>query len=399
MPPVEPPPPDPDATSDVAGHLGVPGAGPRSVRGRRRHRTRNVILLVVVAVLVVGVAVAGRIQLQEYAISPGTAQPVAPLVSVPPGRARRTGARILLTDVEISQVSLLDWLPDRLSSDTQILPVQAVLGPLTPASQLVAQGYLEMAQSQDAAKALALRTLGYTVGQRSAGVVVYSVLTGTPAAGAGLQVGQVITSVDGRSTTTACQFLAALASASPGQTVALSVEQSVPTAHGTLRPGAVVVTHVRLARRPRSVGASGPTGCPGVPSLPTGFLGISTETQIDFTYPFPVHVATQSIGGPSAGLAMTLGIVAKLSGDDVTGGHIVAATGTIDASGQVGDVSGVPQKTIAVERAGATAFLVPPQELAAARSKATPGLHVYAVSTFAQALGVLRSLGGRVPRP
>jgi len=353
---------------------------------------------VVVAILVIGVVVAGRIQLQEYAISPGTAQPVAPLVSVPPGRARRTGARILLTDVEISQVSLLDWLPDRLSSDTQILPTQEVLGPGIPESQLIAQGYLEMAQSQDAAKALALRTLGYTVGQRNAGVVVAAVLTGTPAAQQGLQVGQVITAVDGRPTTTACQLLGALVPASPGDTVALSVEQSVPTAYGTLRPGPTVVDRVRLARRPRSDQVSGPTGCPGIPHLPAGFLGITTETQIDFTYPFPLHVATENIGGPSAGLAMTLGIIAKLSGDDVTGGHIVAATGTINAAGQVGDVSGVPQKTIAVERAGATAFLVPPQELAAARSKATPGLHVYAVSTFAQALAVLRALGGKVPR-
>lgn len=356
------------------------------------------VLLVIVVVLVIGVVVAGHVQLQEYAISPGTAQPVAPLVSVPPGRARRTGAQILLTDVEISQVSLLDWLPDRLSSDTQILPAQQVLGPVTPASQLISQGYLEMAQSQDAAKALALRTLGYPVGQRNAGVVVFSVLGGTPAAALGLQIGQVITAVNGRPITTSCQFLGALVPVSPGQSVALTVEQSVPTAYGTLRPGPVVVEHVRLARRPRADQVSGPTGCPGVAAFPTGFLGIATETQIDFTYPFPVHVATQEIGGPSAGLAMTLGIIAKLSGDDVTGGHIVAATGTIDAAGQVGDVSGVPQKTIAVERAGATAFLVPPQELHAAKSKATPGLHVYPVSTFAQALRVLRRLGGQVPR-
>ena len=62
----------------------------------------------------------------------------------------------------------------------------------------------------------------------------------------------------------------------------------------------------------------------------------------------------------------------------------------------MGDVGGVAQKTIAVERAGATVFFVPPQELAAARSKATPQLHVYAVSTLHQALGILERLGGTV---
>jgi PDZ domain-containing protein len=60
----------------------------------------------------------------------------------------------------------------------------------------------------------------------------------------------------------------------------------------------------------------------------------------------------------------------------------------------VGDVGGVPQKTIAVERAGATVFFVPPQEYKAALSKDTPQLHVYAVSTLDQALAILKRLGG-----
>ena len=60
--------------------------------------------------------------------------------------------------------------------------------------------------------------------------------------------------------------------------------------------------------------------------------------------------------------------------------------GTIAPDGAVGDVGGVPQKTIAVERAGATVFFVPPQEYKAALSKDTSQLHVYAVSTLDQAL-------------
>ena len=106
---------------------------------------------------------------------------------------------------------------------------------------------------------------------------------------------------------------------------------------------------------------------------------------------------TADIGGPSAGLAMTLGIIDKLSGGDLTGKRTVAATGTIDAQGDVGDVGGVAQKTIAVERAGATVFFVPPQEYAAAMSKDTPQLHVYAVSSLDQALKILKNLGGTIP--
>ena len=94
---------------------------------------------------------------------------------------------------------------------------------------------------------------------------------------------------------------------------------------------------------------------------------------------------------------MTLGIIDKLSGGHLTGNRTVAATGTIDPQGDVGDVGGVPEKTVAVERAGATVFFVPPQEYQAALSKDTPQLHVYAVSTLGQALRILQRLGGTLP--
>ncbi len=113
-----------------------------------------------------------------------------------------------------------------------------------------------------------------------------------------------------------------------------------------------------------------------------GYLGVVVETQQDFDYPFPVAVDTSEIGGPSAGLAMTLGIIDTLSSGHLTGGRTVAATGTITPTGAVGDVGGVAQKTVAVERAGATVFFVPPDELAAAKSKDVPSLHIYAVSSL-----------------
>jgi PDZ domain-containing protein len=125
-------------------------------------------------------------------------------------------------------------------------------------------------------------------------------------------------------------------------------------------------------------------------------VGIEPEDQIAYAYPFPVSIDVVDIGGPSAGLAMTLGVIDALSSGSLTGGHTVAATGTMDASGDVGDVGGVPQKTVAVENAGASIFLVPPQEYRAAMSKDRPGLAIYAVSTLDQALDVLEAHGGHI---
>jgi len=128
------------------------------------------------------------------------------------------------------------------------------------------------------------------------------------------------------------------------------------------------------------------------------FLGVVVETRSTYTLPFDVNIDVGQIGGPSAGLALTLGLLDVLSNGELTGGHRVAATGTISLDGAVGDVGGVAQKAVAVRKAGAQIFLVPPQELGNAKSHAG-SMKVYAVSTLQQALDDLQALGGKVPAP
>src|SRR4029450_11881999 len=67
-----------------------------------------------------------------------------------------------------------------------------------------------------------------------------------------------------------------------------------------------------------------------------------------------------SIGGPSAGLMFSLGIYDTLTPGSLTGGEVVAGTGTIDGSGKVGPIGGIQQKIVGARDAGARLFLVPP---------------------------------------
>jgi Lon-like protease len=105
-----------------------------------------------------------------------------------------------------------------------------------------------------------------------------------------------------------------------------------------------------------------------------------------------------NIGGPSAGLALTLGLLDALSSGQLTGGLKVAATGTIDPLGHVGPIGDAAQKAVAVRRAGATVFFVPPANYKDAKSEAG-SMKVYQVTTLEQALQDLKSLGGEVPNP
>ncbi|MFJ4472542.1 S16 family serine protease [Streptomyces sp. NPDC089424] len=117
-----------------------------------------------------------------------------------------------------------------------------------------------------------------------------------------------------------------------------------------------------------------------------------------------VDLELADVGGPSAGLLFSLGIIDKLEGDgsggDLTGGRNIAGTGTIEADGSVGAVGGVALKTQAAHRDGATVFLVPSAECADAKSELPGGLRLIPVKTLKDAVQSLTTLEkgtGRLP--
>ncbi|MEE4542200.1 S16 family serine protease [Streptomyces sp. V4-01] len=116
-----------------------------------------------------------------------------------------------------------------------------------------------------------------------------------------------------------------------------------------------------------------------------------------------VTLRLADVGGPSAGLLFTLGIIDKVDGDghggDLTGGRAIAGTGTIDASGRVGAVGGVPLKEQAARRDGATVFLVPRAECADAKAQLPSGLKLIPVTTLDNALSALSALRTAHPTP
>jgi PDZ domain-containing protein len=343
-------------------------------RTRRGRRIWPWALLVAVAV---GIFVASRVDLDYYAIQPGSAQSVQRFITVPPSKTHPVTHPVLLTDVQIARVSALSYLFYKLQGDTDLTSVASVTGG-TPPSQQLAQGQLEMSQAEFAAKTAALSRLGYRVIATAVGAVVTGTYAGTPAYPV-LNVGDVITAVDGVATPSAIVFKTTLAHYQSGQGIVLTVLRN--------NQGAPVKVPVTLERTLVNTGSQ-------VVALD---LGITSADQVDYTYPFPVNINVTNIGGPSAGLAMTLGVIDALTNGSLTGSKTVAATGTMDSRGDVGDVGGVPQKTVAVENAGASIFLVPPPEYQKALSKDRPGLRIYKVSTLDQALGVIAANGGHVP--
>lgn len=133
----------------------------------------------------------------------------------------------------------------------------------------------------------------------------------------------------------------------------------------------------------------------------------ASEAALGYLHKDPKEVKVQlnlaDVGGPSAGLLFSLGIVDKLDGDgsggDLTGGRSVAGTGTISADGAVGAVGGVGLKTQAARRDGASVFLVPKAECSDARSELPEGLQLIPVTSLTDAVNALRALNRGQPVP
>jgi PDZ domain-containing protein len=106
-----------------------------------------------------------------------------------------------------------------------------------------------------------------------------------------------------------------------------------------------------------------------------------------------VTIDSGRVGGPSAGLAFTLGLLDVMTPGSLTGGLSIATTGTMELDGRVGLVGGVPQKVEAARRQGVQLMLVPTDEIEEARRHAD-GLRIEPVDDLDDALDVLTTVGG-----
>jgi PDZ domain-containing protein len=113
-------------------------------------------------------------------------------------------------------------------------------------------------------------------------------------------------------------------------------------------------------------------------------LGMSGATP--GRLPFTVRFRHRDVVGPSGGLVYALAIEDMLTGTDVAHGRVVAATGALDAAGDVLPVGYLSEKATAARRAGAQVLLTPESE---AYEAAGAGVPVTGVSSVKDALARL----------
>lgn len=329
--------------------------------------------LTIALVLVFGiVAVSFNYPLPYYALAPGSARAVAPLIEAGDAPVYPPEGEVLLTTISLQQVHPFEALRGWLRTDVDVLPEEEIRPPETSDQEYRQFNFQVMDESKQNAIVVALRRLGYEVKEKGEGALVEKVLPQFPAEGR-LQPGDVITAIDGQPVQLVTDATKVISASRPGDVITISVKQPDGT-----EPREVAVP---VAADPEQGGKT--------------VLGVFLRSfKRDFEMPFDVDINSGSIGGPSAGLAFTLGVIDTLTEGELTGGRKVAVTGTIELDGRVGDVGGVAQKTSAVKAAGAEVFIVPAGEYEVARERAGSNLTVIKVTTLQEALDALGRLGG-----
>jgi Lon-like protease len=311
----------------------------------------------------------------DVALRPGPTEDTLRLVSVEGARSYASTGQLLLTTVAVQDdLSFRAWVDARTSRTVEAVPRDRIYPSGSDRDEVAEVNAAMMADSQLVATIAALRELGYEL--TGEGALVAAVTEG--AVTDELQPGDLIVAVDGASVSDSRDAVDLVQAKRPGDTVELQV-----TGVGGERS-----VSVRLGRSPEDA------------DIP--FIGVLLTTQLDL--PVEVTIDAGVIGGPSAGLMFALSIVDRLGADDLTGGAVIAGTGTVDRDGIVGAVGGVRQKLVGATDAttgarAAVVFLVPRANLEEARSAAVSrDVLLVPVDTLGEALTALADLrAGREP--
>ncbi|MGW7415419.1 YlbL family protein [Streptomyces sp. NPDC054863] len=340
----------------------------------RRTATMLASTLVLIALLCAGVF----IKVPYSQMSPGpTVNTLGqasgePVLQISGRKTYPTTGHLNMTTVRVTgadySMNLVEAVYGWLAHDSIVVPHNTLYPDGKTEEQSTQENAEEFSQSQESAKVAALKALNIPVATR---VVVASVVKDSPAEGK-LHAGDVIRAVDGQKVEEPGDVSKLVTRRKPGDKVVFTVvpakdAEAAEKAHKEpTSTEKVVVTTEKAEDNGRPI------------------VGIQAGT--DHTFPFTIDIKLADVGGPSAGLMFSLGIVDKLTEGDMTGGKFVAGTGTIDEKGKVGPIGGIQMKTVGARKAGAEYFLTPKDNCATAAADVPEGLTLVKVDTIDDAI-------------
>ncbi len=306
------------------------------------------------------------VSIDYYLIMPSRAVELGQIITVENRERSETGSFYLLT-VSQQQANLSTVVYGLINPQVDIRPSERVIPVGMEESEYRQQLEENMIESRYISQVVALRRVGYDVEIVSDGIEVVGLIPDAPAEDS-LMEGDIMRAVNGQAVNLAGEAALIIQQLPVGETVLLDI----------VRDGEELQIGLNTGSHPDIADAS--------------FLGIYLSTlNWEPVLPLVIDMETGRIGGPSAGLMFTLEIINQLTDEDLTAGHLIAGSGTIDLDENVGNVGGIKQKVISAEREGAAYFFVPQGNREDAE-KAARRIEVISVETLQDALDFLAGL-------
>jgi PDZ domain-containing protein len=351
-------------TSDLGPYFDEPSARPP--------KKRRWLGFTFIAIFVAGVVTATYLPAPYVIESPGPAFNVLgtdnkePIISVSGAKTYPTSGSLDLLTVNVlgspgATPTWLELFAAWLDPSAVVEPLEAVFPSQQSVEDVTRQNELMFADSQQQATAAALRALGY---QYTYQVFVDRIPEGTASSGI-LKAGDLIDKVAGKPVNGITSLRAAVQT-TKGQPLVVSGSRNGNPLSVTIQP-----------------------------KLISGVYKIGAYIGTKFVFPIDVKLRLADVGGPSGGTMFALGIYDTLTPGSLTGGQMIAGTGTIDESGQVGPIGGIRQKLYGAQRAGAAWFLAPAVNCSEVVGHVPAGLQVVSVKTFSDALAAVKQIAAK----
>jgi Lon-like protease len=335
---------------------------------RPRSKVRDALNIGAAVVLLAFTGFAAFYKFPNVVYLPGTAERLGERLEVKGAPEFKPKGRFLMATVsQVLEPRFVDMVDAWLRDEADIEKRQDVLGDVSvEESRKISQDMMD--NSKQVAMVIAARKLGMAT---TGGAVEVLELDPKAPAAKVLKTGDDIVTIDGQPLCLVGDLREKLAGRKAGDKLALVIRR------GGTGPEVPVTAELMTAPDGRAIF--------GMYAGPSKHTPCKTDFEADFR--------TGKVGGPSAGLSMTLTLLDRLSEGELTGGKVIAATGTIESDGSVGPIGGLKQKTYGVKKAGAKLFIVPASEV----GEATPyagDMKIVGVRTLDDALKALEEFGG-----
>ncbi|MVO99201.1 SepM family pheromone-processing serine protease [Paenibacillus lutrae] len=308
------------------------------VRRRPPRRSKRFVTSLLIGLITFSVLF--YVPLPFFIYMPGTAEAIHPMVQVPDETNTEEKGDLMLVTVRVANANIVTYLWSLANPYDELQLKKDVLKGMSERDYSQQQQFVMLTSQSEAIQA-AYRKANIPYRIKGEGILVTGLTAGMPAE-KHLQTGDKILKADDKEILSSKDLLSYIEGKKEGEMIEITYLRGDKTMKASMPLGVLPPDKDTGTRRV------------GIGISLAEMQSVQAEKEDK-----QVVIKAGEIGGPSAGLMFSLEIYNQLMPGDITKGHKIAGTGTINPDGTVGVIGGIKHKIIAADKEGAEIFFAP----------------------------------------